>query len=375
MYSPPKIAPSSAELAKAIEVADREQAGFNHEAAVAIYRTVLAQIPEYIDGHAKHARALFCLRRWDEAWPAFDVRFKLMDPPVITGRNRDGSARNLPRHTNGKLPERLLVLAEQGLGDTIQFCRFLPRLVAAGVDVQAVVPQKLFGLLRTLDPPLPILPSEGIGSAVGVETWTMMMDLPRLLGLKEEDYLAKEPYLRADPQRVAHWRSWCDETFGDNEGPVIGFVWRGNPEHKLDGSRSAKLEDFAPLADIPGARLLCLQFNPTAEELAACSFADKIVCPPPEFDKGPDSFIDTAAILQSIDRTVCVDTSIVHIAGALHCPADLMLTHKWADWRWLDREDMNVWYPTVRLNLMKAGQTYRDVAARVAQRIMQPDAD
>jgi hypothetical protein len=351
-----------------VQVADREQQAGNFEVAAAMYRVVLARAPSYVEGQAKLARALFCLRRWDEAWRAFDIRFKLMDvPPTVNARDRNGAPRHLPRTAEGPLPRRLLVLSEQGMGDTIQFARFLPRLVEAGIDVQAVIPQRLFGLLRTLDPAPPCLPGEQQASLASVRDWTTMMDLPLLLGLKEKDYLAREPYLRADPLRVARWRAWIEEQRRGRRGPVIAFCWRGNPEHKLDPSRSATLADMAPLARIPGVTLVCLQQNASDEEISACGFGDSIVRPGADFDVGIDAFLDSAAILMCVDRLVCVDTSLAHVAGALHCRVDMMLTRHWADWRWIDRDDFNVWYPTLRIWRREAEGSYAHVAARIAE--------
>ena len=362
------VKPVAAELATAIQVADREQAAGRFENAVAIYKVVLAQIPAYVDGRAKLARALFCLRRWPEAWDAFNIRFRLMDvPPQVNGRNRDGSPRPIVRSACPPLPQRLLVMSEQGMGDTIQFARFLPRLIAAGIDVQVVVPQKLFGLLRTLDPSPPLLAGEMPSSVTNVENWTTMMDLPRLLDLPEEEYLAHEPYLRADPVRVARWRAWLDDKIGEREGPVIAFVWRGNPQHKLDPKRSARLEDFAPLAAIPGVTLVCFQINATDEEIDACSFKDKIVRPNESFDSGLDAFLDSAALLQSVDRLVSVDTSLIHLAGALHRPVDMMITNEWPDWRWLDIDHENVWYPTMKIwRRQPDDEDYAAIAQRIA---------
>jgi hypothetical protein len=367
MTNAPNLAPIPKDYSLMVQVADLEQQAGNFETAAAMYRVVLARAPAYVEGQAKLARALFCLRRWDDAWRAFDVRFKLMDvPPSVNARDRNGAPQDLPRTVQGPLPKRLVVMSEQGMGDTIQFARFLPRLVEAGVDVQAVIPQKLFGLLRTLDPAPPCLPGEQQSSLMGARNWTTMMDLPLLLGLKEEDYLAREPYLRADPVRIARWRAWIDEKRDGRRGPVVAFCWRGNPEHKLDPTRSATLADIAPLARIPGVMLICMQQNATDAEIDACGFGDSIVRPGPDFDAGIDAFLDSAAILTQVDRLVCVDTSLAHVAGALHCRVDMMITQHWADWRWIDRDDFNVWYPTLHMWRRGDGGSYADVAARIA---------
>ena len=151
---------------------------------------------------------------------------------------------------------------------------------------------------------------------------------------------------------------------------MIAFAWRGNPDHKLDGSRSATLADMAPLAKIPDVTLICLQHNASDEEIAACGLGDKILRPGPDFDSGIDAFLDSAALLTLVDRLVCVDTSLIHVAGALHAPVDLLLTRDWADWRWIDRDDFNVWYPTLHIWRRARGGAYREAVERIRADVM-----
>ena len=108
----------------------------------------------------------------------------------------------------------------------------------------------------------------------------------------------------------------------------------------------------------------------TEQDLASCGFADRIVSPGPDFDSGIDAFLDSAALLTLVDRMVCVDTSLAHVAGALHCPVDLMITKDWPDWRWIDRVDFNVWYPTLRVWRSETQGAYREVASRIARNLM-----
>lgn len=364
-------APDPGQFQQFIALADHEQAHGRYETAVRLYRLALAMDPDNLTIQSRFTRALFCLEMWPQAWAMFHkVRFRLMgSAPSVTRRTPSGENVPLPFWGGGTAPKRLLVMTEQGLGDTIQFARFIPTLVARGITPALVAPERLFPLLETLPVPVTLLPAERSQSAGKIDAWTNLVDLPAVLGLKPEDYGAPEPYLRADPARVATWR----EKLGSH-GRLIGIQWRGNPAAPVDQARSATLADFAPLAEIPGVRLICLQKDATADEIAAVPFADRIEYLGDSLDADAGAFLDTAAILECCERVVAVDTAIVHLAGALGRPVDVLLQPHWADWRWTNRETDTLWYPTMRLWRRAAHESWHDVAARAAAHLSAIDA-
>jgi ADP-heptose:LPS heptosyltransferase len=169
---------------------------------------------------------------------------------------------------------------------------------------------------------------------------SILSSLPRAFGTRIDTIPAQTPYLRAEDALVQKW----SKRLGPH-GLKIGICWRGNPNPKADPSRSIPLACFAKLAAVKGVRLISLQ-KPEAhtdnERLPG------LILPGDDFDAGPDSFADTAAVMQNLDLIVSCDTSIAHLAGALGRPVWVVLKDV-PDWRWLlDRPD-SPWYPTMRL--------------------------
>jgi tetratricopeptide (TPR) repeat protein len=333
--------------------------------ALKVLRRIAQLDPKHRGAHAAYALTLFYKEDWPRAWRAFDVRFRLMDkPPEVNSRGADGKPVAMKPWRGGALPPTLLVMGEQGLGDTIQFARFLPMLTAAGVKVTCVVQQRLFKLIGTLDAAIDLRPLETPGTVKGVKAWTPMMHLPQALNLDPSQFAPRVPYLRAEPVRVARWK----ERIGTH-GFKIGIVWQGNPDSRIDQGRSAPLAAYAPLAEIPGARLISLQHGEAAKQIAAVPFGDRVESLGDDFDSGPDGFLDTAAVMEVLDLIVTVDTSVGHVAGALGRPVFILLKAVGADWRWLYRRDDTAWYPTARLFRQGKPGDWEELLARVADAV------
>ena len=187
-----------------------------------------------------------------------------------------------------------------------------------------------------------------------------LMSLPGRLGAEPSGATPAPPYLRAEPERVAHWRAALGEG-----GLKIGIGWQGNPNGPVDVGRSLPLAAFAPLARIPGARLISLQKGFGLEQIEALAGAFAVETPPAPFDEGPDAFVDTAALMQGLDLIVTSDTSLAHLAGALGVPAWVAL--KFApDWRWMFERADSPWYPSLRLFRQRARGEWRDVFEAMA---------
>jgi hypothetical protein len=252
------------------------------------------------------------------------------------------------------------------LGDTIMFARFLPLLMEQGIKVTAVVQRNLFELLRGLDAEVDYRPIEERGSVPGVKGWTPIMHLPRALDLCPAQFVTQMPYLRADPKRVAMRRQQLGEG-----GFKVGIVWQGSYDPRIDRGRSAPLAAFAPISEIPGVRLINLQRGQAATEIASVSFAAKIEDPGRDIDVATEGFRDTAALIECLDLVVSVDTSTVHLAGALNKPVFIMLKRLGSDWRWLYGRENSVWYPSARLFRQARPDDWHELLVRVAQAVRQ----
>ncbi|MBR0658814.1 glycosyltransferase family 9 protein [Neoroseomonas oryzicola] len=338
-------------------IEDARDSGRFLEAAAAL-RTLRGLAPEDTGVQIALARACFCAGLWNEGWDAYEVRFRLM-PEAYPQVMRQGAhgPEPVPPWRGGKVPPALLVMGEQGLGDTIQFARYLPLLRERGARVHAVLDPRLHRLLAPLCEGID-LRSSAEGDGVAVSAWLPLLNLPRALGLWPQQFRGRIPYLTAEPDRVARWR----QRIG-TEGYRVGIVWQGNPAAPVDPYRSAPLAAFAPLAGMQGVRLISLQKGPGEEQEAPFPL-DRLG---PELDNGPDWFLDTAAAIEALDLVVSVDTAVVHLAGALGKPA-LMLAHgRHTDWRWLQGREDTVWYPTLRLVRCPGdGADWRQAAARAA---------
>ena len=338
------------------------------EDALRILQRISELSPGHVNARAAYALTLFYKQDWTRAWQAFDVRFEFPDVVAnVTLSGKDGAKLAAPPWSAGPPPASLLVLGEQGLGDTIQFARFLPQLVATGCRVTCVVPPPLLRLLASLGSGVNFQPlQEGGGRVNDVTGWTPLLHLPRALGIGPENFVPRMPYLAAEPERVAAWR----ERLGSH-GLRVGIVWQGNPDPRVDQGRSAPLSAFAALAEIPNVRLISLQKGPGQEQIASVAFAASIEQLGEEFDAGPDAFLDTAAVMHSLDLVVSVDTAVAHLAGALNRPVYILLKRLGAHWAWLHAREDSIWYPSARLYRQHTPGGWTELLARVARDVRQ----
>jgi hypothetical protein len=172
------------------------------------------------------------------------------------------------------------------------------------------------------------------------------------------------PYLAADPALTARWR----QELGKIEGLKIGISWQGERSYAWDPLRSVPLSVFAPLARVPGVRLISLQKGFGAEQIAKVDFP--IIDFSEQLDEAAGPFMDTAALIKNVDLVVTSDTAIPHLAGALGAPVFLALGTS-ADWRWLRRREDSPWYPTMRLFRQASPEQWSDVFERIASAVEQ----
>jgi tetratricopeptide (TPR) repeat protein len=304
--------------------------------AIASYDEALVRRPDNADAHHNRGAVLLRMGRLEEGWPGYEYRwlkegFAGRPPPAVAPEWRDEPLAD--RH--------ILIFAEQGLGDVIQGVRYLPQLARAAAKVTFLVPPRLVRLLRPSLPTVEFI--SRLDDAPPFDFQCALMSLPLRFGTMLSTIPAEVPYLSAEPAAAARWR----QQIGDH-GFRIGVCWQGNPAATIDVGRSIPLRAFQPLSRLPGVRLISLQKTHGLDQLEDLPPGMKVETLGPQFDAGPDAFIDTAAVMAGLDLIVTSDTSVVHLAGALARPTWLALKYI-ADWRWLLRRDDSPWYPTLRL--------------------------
>ena len=267
-------------------------------------------------------------------WPTYEARLNLpgVRPPRLPGRPWQGES------LAGK---RVLVHAEQGLGDTINFLRYLPKLQAMEPgELLFVSPPRLRTFLEENLEGVTVIGK--VGGAGEVDAVVSLLSLPYKLHARSLCLPMTEPYLRADAGKVAQWRERLAtraRTAGDLK---VGLAWAGSPTHKNDANRSMPFEALLPLFDLPGASFFSLQIGLKAGEVSRAE--GRVV----DLQREVDNWPDTAAAISALDLVVSVDTSIVHMTGALGRPGWLLLAQV-PDWRWGLSGERTDWYPSLRL--------------------------
>ena len=251
----------------------------------------------------------------------------------------------------------LLLHCEQGLGDTLQFIRYVKMLESRG-DVIIVAAQRAL---------MPLLEQSGYSQVVDREkvlpafdVHAPLLNMPRIFRTELDSVPRDVPYLAADPGRISTW----GEQLAKYPGLRVGIAWRGDKGYRFDRSRSILLQSFAPLAQIPGVWLISLQKGFGSEQIAEVADRFVVVDLGPSFDQASGAFLDTAAVMKNLDLVVTCDTAIGHLAGALGVPVWTAIPQP-SDWRWmLDRTD-SPWYPTMRLFRQSRPGDWDDVFAKM----------
>ena len=322
--------------------------------AIAALDQSLRLRPNHRPTQLSKARALFLRGDLPPAFELYELRFGQGEIPYPTLAEPmwDGRA-----DVSGKT---VLVVSEQGAGDTIHFARYATMLRRErGCDVILICLADVKPLLMTLGGGVRIL---GSGEdRPKFDYHVPILSLPRIFGTTLETIPCEVPYLSADPARVAKWR----ERFAAEARPKVGMVWAGSTTHKSDRNRSMPLATLAPLLAMNEVAWFSLQKGPPAGQITQT--------PNAPLDLAPDlhDYADTAAAIETLDLVITVDTSVAHVAGALARPVWTMLSHE-GEWRWTRaRADDSPWYPTMRLYRQPTPGDWGAVIDRVAREVRQ----
>jgi len=310
-----------------------------YEEALAELDEALRLDPENAAAHSNRAVLLLRLGRFVEGFAEYEWRWRTFPP---RSPPRDFAQ---PQWNGEDLRAATLMLhAEQGFGDTLQFCRYAPLVARACAKVFLEVPRPLLRLFRQSLAPenLEIIPRlkdfPATQALPPTDYHCPLLTLPRILGTTVDDVPAAVPYLAADATLTAGWT----QSLRELPGRKVGLVWAGLPQYSDDAHRSLPLARLAPLGTVSGVTFVSLQTGEAAAQAASAGLTIYDASP------GLRDFADTAALVAALDLVISVDTATAHLAGGLGKPVWLLNRFD-TDWRWLvDRSD-SPWYPTMRI--------------------------
>jgi tetratricopeptide (TPR) repeat protein len=316
--------------------------------AIADFHRALAIRPNFSDALFNEAMCRLLTGDFARGWGAYECRWSSTESigvdrgftqPMWRGEDIAGKT--------------ILLHPEQGLGDTLQFCRYAPLVAARGARVILEVQKPLRAIANTLAGPAEIVTS---GQAPPPFDWHCpLLSLPLAFATRFETIPAGVPYLHPSPDAVAHWTA----RLGPLRRPRIGLAWSGRAQHKNDYLRSTNLRALSPLFELD-ATFICAQKDIRADDAAIMRERGDIL----DFGDELNDFTDTAALMANLDLVIAVDTSVAHLAGALGRPLWVLLPYT-PDWRWLVDRDDSPWYPTARLFRQDATRDWGPVIAQV----------
>ena len=341
-----------------IELANVLVAQGDIEAAIAYFDKALVIHSNHPVARWNRSVVHLLLGNFDKGWKDFDWRLRLPGQQVKGLKDADND------HWDGGsfTDKRLLIYSEQGLGDTLQFVRYLPTVKALGGTVILATYKPLLPLLKNCDgiDHLLELPVNGC-PPLSYDLSLPILSLPVVFHATLETIPLQIPYLDADPLKTAVWRRrFSDQVFR------VGIVWKGSPSHANDRNRSCQLKQFLPLMKMPGIQWYGLQKGPGAQEVHQI----ELPCKMDNLGEELEDFGDTAAVLKNLDLLVSVDTAVVHLAGAMGKTVWTLLPFA-PDWRWQRNTADSPWYPTMRLYRQPARGDWDSVFENVADDLQQ----
>jgi Flp pilus assembly protein TadD len=353
-----------------------------HAEAIPCYEAALRLQPDYVEAHENLGISLTMLKRPREALACYEETLRLQPNRARTRWNRAMCWLGLGDYERGwpeyewrwgrqGLPQRtlprpewdgapfsgqtVLLHAEQGLGDTLQFIRYAAQVRERGGKVVVACQRPLVRILNSVagidevvarDEPLPEF-----------DLHAPLLSLPRIFGTRLDSIPSRVPYLAVESELVARWRQELEPI----SGLRIGVSWAGNPKQPNDGNRSVPLARLAPLAELPGVHLISLQVGPGRDQIP------QVANQWPLTDLGDrlDDFTTTAAVMKNLDLVIAVDSAVAHLAGALGVPVWVALSFA-PDWRWFPESEESPWYPTARLFRQTSPRDWSSVFRQVA---------
>ena len=362
-----------------------------YDEALASYHRAIVLQPNFVEAHCNRGSVLQDIGRFDEALASYDHAISIK-PDFADARFNAGAARLLAgdfargwrdhewrwdvaqlqsvkrdfaqpqwRGSDEIVGKTILIHAEQGLGDTLQFCRYLPRVAERAAHIIFEVQKPLHALMTSLPGGAQVV-TRG-DPLPDFDLHCPLLSLPLAFGTTLETVPAQTPYLSAPADKIGAWR----DRLGKHNRPRVGLVWAGNPRKELPGSnridrqRSMTFDRLEPLLDVAGCDFFSLQKGDDAvAQIRNSTLRERVT----DWTDELHDFTDTAALIENLDLVIAVDTSVAHLAGALAKPFWLLNRYTTC-WRWLVDRDDSPWYPTARQFRQDESRSWDNVIARM----------
>lgn len=341
-----------------VDLADTHTALGNSELAQELLEKAVARQPTLPRARLGLAHALLRKGDFRSGFVEYEWRYRLPATENLLPKFKQAQWNGMALKSS-----RLLIVADQGYGDSIQFARYLPMVRERANNVVMGCGPELRSLIESIK-----------GAPQCYERWEhlppfdfqiTLSSLPLALGTTVETIPASTPYVSADPAKVAAWRARLTERAGGRK--TVGFVWQGRPTHPGDRWRSLALAKLAPLLELDAILPVSLQVGDGREQLATHPARARVL------DAGDElkTFADTAAIVSALDCVVSIDSAVAHLTGALARPGLVMLTHP-SEWRWFDKRSDSPWYKSLELVRQGEDRSWDGVVARITDRLAHP---
>ncbi len=327
------------------EEVELKEAVYHYEQAINIK-------PDYAEAHYNLGFANLLNGSLEKGWDHYEWRYKTPEHKSIT-RNFsqpqwDGSSLN---------NQTILLHAEQGLGDTIQFIRYLPMIAEAGGKIIVECDP---GLIHLFTDYAKIATFIGKGEPIpDFDVHSSLMSLPKIFGTSYESIPSDTNYINSNSRLVSSWKERLSGTNTFN----VGIFWQGNKNYNRDKSRSIPLKQFEAILTVEKTEFVSLQKGDGQEQISENGFSHLISDYTSEMDN-EEKFADTVAIINSLDLIIGTDTSIIHLAGAMGKPTWILLAYH-PDWRWMLNIESSPWYPTMKLFRQQKKDDWESVINRV----------
>lgn len=322
--------------------------------ALACHRKAIALDANLAEAHFNAALQLLATGDFETGWKEYEWRWRL-----DTQTTHRPSA---PHWKGESLAGRTILLyAEQGFGDALQFVRYAPLVARRASRVFLRCHPELVHLFASMPGLSAVVASDE--ALPPFDLCAPLMSLPGLFGTTLHTIPADVPYLRASPERVSDWRARVRR---DERELHVGLAWASNPGSRLGRLKSVRLQEFAPIAGRQDLVFHSLQKGPASADAANRPPGMNLV----DHDAELESFADTAALIENLDLVITVDTAVAHLAGALGKPVWTLVSYP-PVWRWAHQGETSLWYPTMRLFRQPRPGQWDTVIGRVAEALRQ----